>query len=282
VHLAETRPRGQRHGVQVVDHHLAPPRLRVLAFLVGTQRGRRHLAQLVGDRRGAALGRVAVLFDLGGQRAAAGRRLPRADRPVQLLQRRLREALRVDRGIALGRLRVQQVAVLDEEQCVHQQRRDLLETLVHAFGHARLRQGAGAAVAHRQAGLVLLAVGAVEAVFVQLDQPRRHAGLLRHLVAAGLQALDELRQLAVAEPRIVGPGMRKADGVAGAGLHAEACVAPQVAPKGRLQPRSPELVHGDGDERGHRGEPRTEPEDRPEPCHDLPRCEPVPWVLQPG
>ncbi|MCY1520965.1 hypothetical protein D9M68_557600 [compost metagenome] len=49
VHLAHARARGQRHGVEVVDDDLAAPRLRVVAVLVGAQRGRRHLAQLVAD-----------------------------------------------------------------------------------------------------------------------------------------------------------------------------------------------------------------------------------------
>ena len=62
----------QRHAVQVVQHDLPAPRQGVGAVQVGAQRRRGHLAQLGLRRVGAALGRMVVLLDLRGQRAATG------------------------------------------------------------------------------------------------------------------------------------------------------------------------------------------------------------------
>ena len=158
VDLAPGRARGQRHGVEVVDDDLAPPRQGVLAVEVGAQRGRRHLAQLLGRRVGAAVGRVAVFFELRGQRAAAGGAVVVADQPQGLLGHRLAQARPFDRRIHAGALGVEQLAVLDEQQRRHQQRRHRLEAVVDPLRVTGAVERLVAAVAQGQAGLVFFAV----------------------------------------------------------------------------------------------------------------------------
>ncbi|MCY1520966.1 hypothetical protein D9M68_557610 [compost metagenome] len=223
---------------------------------------------------------MAVLLELGGQRAAARRRLAQADRAQRLLERRLGETPRIDRGVALQWLRVQQVAVLDEEQGAHQQRRHLLEALVGALGHAGVQQRRVPAVAHGQAGLVFLAVGREEPVVLQFDQPRRHAGLAGDDIALRRQAFDVARQLVVAQPLVVGPGPGKADGIAGTVFDAEAGALGQVAPQGRLQPGRLQFVQHEQGKPASHGESRADPDKLLEPSHALPREQSTPWVRQ--
>ncbi len=237
VHFAVADLRRQRHRVQVVEHDLAPRAGRVLAVLVGAQRGRGHLDQLVFERGGAPFRRVAVLFDLGGKRGTAGHAAAaaQADRVQGLVEHRFREAVPLDGRVAFRVGRVQQFAVFDEQQALHQQLRRVVEARVLALGELRAEQRLVAAIEDLEAGAGLFAVGGKDAVVGQFQHLRRHARLSVDGVVARLQLVQESRQMRVTEAGVVGAVGREADRVARTLLHAEADFLHHAGKNLRLQ-----------------------------------------------
>ena len=77
--FADMRPCGERHRVQVAHDDGAACEHRLRAVQVRAHRRGRDLPQLLGRRRGAALGRMAELLDLRRERAAARARLMAVD-----------------------------------------------------------------------------------------------------------------------------------------------------------------------------------------------------------
>ena len=204
----------QRHGVQVVQHQPAADGQGVLAVAVGAHRGRHHLAQLLARVQGDAAGRVAVLLDLGGERAAAGRVEVGIDHASELAERRAREAHPVHRRVERRPRLVEQLAVLDEEQGLGNDRRHVLEARVAAPGIAEAVQRLAAAVEDVQAGARLLGVGREQAALDVGEQRIVEAHLLDEREAARLQALGKARQLGVAEAAVEGAVGGKADRLA--------------------------------------------------------------------
>ena len=248
VDFAVTRLGRQRHRVQVVEHDLAARTRGVFAVLVGAQRGRGHLDDLVGQRAGAALGRVPVFFDLCGQRAAAGHAAvaAQADTGQRLVEHGFREAVPFDGRIAARVARVEQFAVFDEQQALHQQRRRGVEFIVVALGEARREQGLGAAIEDLEADLGFLVVGGVQAEVGHLDHLRRDARLRRDRVIARLQAFEVFRQAGITEPGVIRAGGREADRIARSIGHAEREFAGHVGEDFRLQARGAGFHHGPG------------------------------------
>ena len=201
----------QRHGVQVVQHQPAADGQGLLAVAVGAHRGRHHLAQLLARVQGDAAGRVAVLLDLGGERAAAGRVEVGVDHAPELAERGAREAHPVHRRVQRRPRLVEQVAVLDEQQGLGDDRRHVLEARVAAPGIAEAVQRLAAAIEDVQPGARLLGVGREQAALDVLDQRVIEAHLLDEREAARLQALGEARQLGVAEALVEGAVAGKAD-----------------------------------------------------------------------
>ena len=79
-------------------------------------------------------------------------------------------------------------------------------------------------------------------------------GLLRHDEAARLQAGDVLRQLGIAQAQVIGAAAdRKADGVAGSGLHPVGHLAGDAPKVTRLPVRGAHLVHARGSHQRHAG-----------------------------
>ncbi|MCY1292878.1 hypothetical protein D9M70_421200 [compost metagenome] len=237
VDLAEALARRQRHGVEVVDHDALARALRVGAVQVGSQRRRRHLPEFLGNRRGASLGRMPVLLDLRGQRAAARRVVRTVGQPDELVEHRARQPAPVQRRVHVGIFGVEQALVLDIQQRAHQQRRHRGEIGILALRIALERQRQPIAVAQQQAGLVLLAVRREQALVHQPDHVGRHARLFGGNVTTLLQAPRELRQHAVAHAGIIRTGMREADAVAGAGLDLEGQPLAEFADQPRLPVR---------------------------------------------
>ncbi len=264
VDFAETGARGQRHRVQVVDDNPAPARRRVRSVEVGAQRSRGHLPQLLLARRGAALGRMPVFLDLRGERAAAVRRMRVVDQVPELVEGCERQPVPFDGRVARRVLGVEQLAVLDEQQRLHQQRGHRVEIRIGALRKARGEDGLVAAIAQLEPGLALLVVGREQAAVDELDHPRRHSRLRGDLEALLREPLDRPGQLVVAEPLVVGARPREADRTARAGLDLEPRLAREVADPLGLQARRADL---DGDppdrraERGNRQRPQQEPED---------------------
>jgi hypothetical protein len=243
IDLAVARLGRQRHGIQVVEHDLAPRPGGVLAVLVGAQRGRGHLDHLVLQRTGAPFRRMAVFLDLGRQGAAAGDAAfaAQADAAQGLVEHRLREAVPFDRRIAVRVGRVEQLAVLDEQQALHQQRRRVVELVIEALGEARREQRLRAAVEDLEADLGLLVVGGIQAAVGHLHHLGRDAGLGVDMVAARLQLLQVVGQVGIAEAGIVGARGREADRGARPLLHAEAQIVGHVGEDLRLQARAAHL-----------------------------------------
>lgn len=79
---------------------------------------------------------MTVLLDLGGQCAAAGFAVIRANQADQLVERRTRETVPLNRRVAIGTVGGKQFAVLDEQQAIDKQLRHFLKTGIDAFGEA--------------------------------------------------------------------------------------------------------------------------------------------------
>jgi hypothetical protein len=124
----------QRHGVEVVEHQATAHRQGLLALAIGAHRSRHHLAQLLACVEGDAARGMTILLDLGGEGAAAGRVEVGIDHATDPAERRTREAHPVHRGVQRGPRRIEQVAVLDEEQGLGHDGRHLLEARIAAVG----------------------------------------------------------------------------------------------------------------------------------------------------
>ncbi len=112
-------------------------------------------------------------------------------------------------GFSVGRDLVEQVAVLDEQQGLGDDRRHVLEARVAAPGIAEAVQRLAAAIEDVQPGARLLGVGREQAALDVLDQRVIEAHLLDEREAARLQALGEARQLGVAEALVEGAVARE-------------------------------------------------------------------------
>ena len=232
----------QRHGVEVVEHQAAADRQRLLTLAVGAHRGRHHLAQLLARIQGDAAGRMTVLLDLGGERAAAGGVEIGIDHAPDLTERRARKAHPVHRRVQRRSRFIEQVAVLDEQQGLGDDRGHVLEAFVATPGVTEAVQRLRAAVEDVEPGARLLGVGREQAVLDVLDQRVVEAHLLGEREATRLQALGKTRQLGVAEALIERAMRRKADRVARA-RHARKVEARGVAcDLARLQPGRVQFV----------------------------------------
>ncbi len=233
-HFAEAVARAQRHGVEVIDHQLVAHHGGVLAVEVGAHRCRCHLPQLLLGRFGAAFGRVPVFLDLRGERAAAGRFVLRVGHVQHAVPHGAGEAAPFDRGVAPGLLRIEQHAVLDEQQRVDQRGRDRVEAGVDPLRMAPEVDQAIGCIEHLQAGLGLLVIRRVEAqVDGRIHRARGH-GLLGHRVAARAQTFEIGRYLAVAEAPVVGPRVGVVHGRARAGPQGEGQLLAELRQVGRL------------------------------------------------
>src|SRR5512139_2108890 len=117
----------------------------------------------------------------------------------ELIHHRFREAVPFDGGVAPRRVRIEELAVLDEEQRVREQRRHLLEALVPTFRKPRVEDRVAAAVAYVEPGMRFLVIGQVQAAVGELAELRGYARLGLDREAARGQPLDECRQLRIAE-----------------------------------------------------------------------------------
>ncbi|MDT4817330.1 hypothetical protein FQZ97_504050 [compost metagenome] len=199
---------GQRHRVEVGEDDVLP-RLDVLrAIHVAAHAGRGHLPQLVGDRVGPSVGRVAVLLDLRRQGAAARGMAVETDHLANVGDGRLGEAAPVDGRVVVGGAVVQQVAVLDEQQALHDQRGDAVEAGVELLRIAEVVDRQAPAVVDVHAGLGFFRIGREEAVAAVLHERLGEAHLAQGDEITLVQALQEGRQLLVAQTAVVGPLLR--------------------------------------------------------------------------
>jgi hypothetical protein len=208
VHLAVTRRRGERERVEIVHHDLPAGGVGGRAALVGAEARRDHLAQLVGGSAGAPVRRVAHLLQLGGQGAGPDRVALAAKPADGLHSDGLREPPPVDRRIVIGLLRVEQLAVLDEEQGVDQERRHRLEAAVDLLGILGDVERPPVAIDHLETGAGLLVIRRGESPRREVLEARRHPGLLLDAIAGRVESIHEVGQAGIAEALVVGAGAR--------------------------------------------------------------------------
>ena len=197
-HLAHPGHAGQGHGVQVVHDDLTALRARVRPVLVRLEARPHHLPELVRRRVRAAVGGVPVLLELGGQGAAAFHMAGETDLGPDIEHGRLGQPGPVHRGVRAGVGGPAQLAVLDEQQGVHHERRDVLEPSIKAGTRTGVVEGRSPGVADDQAGHRQLGIGRRHPPLHQPDQFGRLPGLLRHPVTPGGQTLVKLRNEGVA------------------------------------------------------------------------------------
>ena len=262
MHFAVTGNGGQRHAVEVVAHDVLACGQGLRAVLVGAHAGGNHLAQFLAAGQGQAVGRVTVFFQLGGQGAAAGALPGQVQQPGHLRPGCLGEARPVHRRVGLWLGRVEQVAVLDEQQAVDHHRRDRGEVLVRLLGIGELIQRRGAAVADRQAGLDFFGVGHEQAVLGIAHQRRGKTHLALDQVIALEQTRQELIEGAVTQAFVEGPIAGIHHGIAGTGLDPIAQGRGQAAQFAGLPVRGAHFALGEknrSDQRDHQQQPHHSP-----------------------
>ena len=213
--LAGAGDGAERDGVDVVRDDAAARGHRVAAVLVSAQRRRDHLDQLLLRRRGAAFGRVPVLLDLRGERRAAGALVTRQETRDDVVGDGVEEPAPLEGRILVGIALVEQVAVLDRQQRLHDGVGDRLEGLVDQLRVKSVEERLARGVEHRQAGLRLLAVDRVDQPGLhELEMQRRQPRLGDELVAALGDALEDVGDQRIAETLVVGTVLGKGDRLA--------------------------------------------------------------------
>jgi len=219
MHFAVPRDRRQGHAVEVVAHYVLPCGEGVGPILVGAYAGGQHLADLFAARQGQAVRGVAVLLQLRRQGTAA-RRLPwQVQLTGDLRPGSLGKARPVHGGVRLGRVRVEQLAVFNEQQAVDHQRWHLVEVLIQLRRIVELIKRRGAAVGDGQSGLQLFGIGNEQAMAAVVHQRVGKARLGFDQIVALEQARQELTQGAVAQAPIERTVAGVHHGIAGAGGH---------------------------------------------------------------
>ena len=206
--------------------------------------GRHHLAQLVVDTARQAIGIVPELLDLGRERAGAALAQTGIQRAAHLPHRREHEAMPLDRRVLPRIIVIEQRAVFDEQQRVHDQRRNRLEGSEQMLRIARLVEGRAIAVVQREAGDFLFAIDRVAVFGGELGQFRRRRGLPDDGKIAAFQRVDEGGKLGVAEALILRAADRKADGVIRPGLNRIGERAGEAGEVQRLDERGAEFDGG--------------------------------------
>ena len=214
----EPGARAERRRVQVVDHDPAPRRRGLGTVQIGAQAGRDHLAELGSDAVGPAERRVAVLLHLRRERAAAGELAAGLDQARQ--QRRARAPARRSHstaGLRRGVAGVEQLAVLDEQQAVDDQRRDRGEIRIDALGQAAGERDRAVLVQQREArpGSSRDRSGTRRASISSRWRSDRRACWVT-AKPARRSALGQLGQLDIAEAAVVGAA-RRGSGCSGSG-----------------------------------------------------------------
>ena len=243
-HLAVSGHRAQRQGIDVVGDDALPRLHRLLAVQVGAQRGGGDLPELLAHGRRAALGRMAVLLHLRGQRAAAGHALLGVQLLDAQLQDRTRQPVPLHRRVAVRVARVQQFAVLDEQQGLHDQVGNRRKRGVGAGRTARIVDGLFVVGHQHQAGTRLLPIDREQAPVGDVAHALGPARLGLDGKAARGGRGDEGGDLRVSVADVVGAVFGKADGIAGPGLHCPGQFAGQLADVARLLARGLDLSRG--------------------------------------
>ncbi|EEF24937.1 conserved hypothetical protein [Ricinus communis] len=162
----------------------------------------------------------------------------------RLVEHGFRETVPFDGRVALRVRRVEQFAVLDEQQALHEQLRCGVELVVQALGEARREQRLAAVVEDVEAGARLFVVRGEQAHVGQFQHLGRHASLFDDDVVARLELGQVVWQVGIAEALVVRAGLREADRVARAFGHAVVELLGQAGEEVRFERRRAALVDG--------------------------------------
>ncbi|MNH04108.1 hypothetical protein D3C78_1001260 [compost metagenome] len=132
--------------------------------LVSADAGGNHLADFFRTRDRKAVGRMSVFLQLGSQGAAASGLAGQGQVLGDLTVSRLGKTRPVHRWVGVGIVGVEQVAVLDKQQTVDDDRWDGVEVWVQVLRVVVLVQHVTLAVGNRQACLDLFFIGHEETV----------------------------------------------------------------------------------------------------------------------
>ena len=214
MHLTMPRGRRQRHGIEVVAHQLLAGLQGIRAVHIGAHGGGGHLPQLVHGRLGAALQRVAVLLHLRGQGTGTMARTAAAKAADQHAHRRPGQPWPVHRRVGPGQGRIEQVTVLDKQQGINQQRRNIIKLGIAEARISELVDHLAPGIGHLQSGVGLFRVGQEQSVPGIIEQLIGKARLTYNSKTLALQRRLQLRDQAVTQPLVERPRLGKADSLA--------------------------------------------------------------------
>ena len=202
---------GQRHGIQIIDDDALAPGAGVGAGLIGFQTGADDLAQFLQGIAGAAVRRMAKFFQLDCQCTAALKRYRQLEYGPEIIKPRFERPVPLYHRILPRRYRPVQVAVLQEQKGLDQERRDVVDLAEEklALGVAEKLHAVGAA--DFQAGIRPFQIGRRDAALQKREHGFRLAHLFGHPIALGFQAGLKGGQLGVAAPLVEGRGTGEND-----------------------------------------------------------------------
>jgi hypothetical protein len=124
------------------------------------------------------------------------------------------EASPFDRRVALRVFPVEHVAILDKQQRIHDEARNVGEVGKDPFGKTRAINLLAVAVGDAQPSLILFAIDREQLVVGRRDEIGRPLHLALHLEPVSGQRLDKAGQTGIAEPLVIGAALRKPDRLA--------------------------------------------------------------------
>ena len=198
MHFTISRRSRERHRVEIGPGNQFACFKGFRPETIGPYAGRGHLTDLLGRRQGQAIRRVAVLLHLGRQGTATGRLILHIERLAHLGERRLGKTGPVDRRVSQRLFVAQQIAVLDKQQRLDDERRNGVKIRIVMSRILELIERFCAAIVQRQAGLHLLGIGHEEATTGVVIECIRETDLIADFIAPLQQTLLHHRQLHIA------------------------------------------------------------------------------------
>ena len=157
-------------------------------------------------------------------------------------QTRLRQAVPFDRRVRLRVARLRELAVLEEEERLDDELRNVLERVELTIFGRRIEERQAALVADDERGRARLGVRRRDPPLDETRELARHAGLLLDPIAGFAEPLRELGDPRVPAPLVEGPALRKRDVAARTGFHAIGEARDVARDEPCLQRRGAELV----------------------------------------
>src|SRR5208282_3330762 len=178
---------------------------------------------------------MAKLLDLCGERTRPALPESSIQQAGDPSRRGEHEPAPLDRRIVAGILQVEEVVILDEQQAVHDERRDRAEVGVSPFGIARPVKRVPVAVEQAETGARLFSVNRITALVDKSGELVRPFRLAIDSETMCAQRGDKNRQPGITQTLIIGSPFREADCTVRARPDREAHVPRQARKDVRLQ-----------------------------------------------